>query len=381
MKALKQTSRLVTLALAALVSVAGPALGAGPDRDCADGRAAVGYIGIDGLSCNCTVTSTRNVTNGEDTGARRVWKFRGEPTILHIANDSPAEGNLEAGDIIVSINGAPITTRKAGNLYGDPPPLEPMGFVVRRSSELVEVTVIPEAVCPDDPRIDYGPVAPVAPTPPPPPRVVRLGELPRLEAPAPPAAPDVNVLPRGWLGMGISCEDCVVKLGGDYPGWQFTSPPVVYSVDAGSPAERAGLRAGDVLTHIDDIPLVERDGAERFTEIRPGQELTWQIERDGKVRVVHMTAGQSPVPRAAESPVGAESPVAPPAPLTPGTTPTSPTPPQPPEPHKLRFTGSLGDTSVDVWGIASVVVTMDEERGEVIIKTGTATIRLKAKKR
>jgi S1-C subfamily serine protease len=360
---------------------------AADDIECADGHVAIGYIGITGLECNCTVS-------GDNKTTRREWLFRSEPRILRTHPQSPAGRLLLSGDVIVSINNHLITTKEAGILYGSPPPLEQLDIVVRRDGATVTVPLFPEAVCPDDPRINGVPEAPRAPSV----RAVDRAKsaynkalsIREPEAPMPPIpdAQDLSMLPRGWLGMGISCSDCVIQMDeNNYPGWQFSSPPEVYSVDANSPADRAGIERGDVLTHIDGIPLVHRDGAERFSEIAPGQETTWTIERGGKPRVVRMTAE---APRVARAPRASRTPPSPatPAPVagrieTLASRPRTQAAPEPapvaaPEPHQLRFTGSLGNTAVDVWGISSVVVSMDEERGEIIIRTGDATIRLRA---
>ena len=38
----------------------------------------------------------------------------------------------------------------------------------------------------------------------------------------------------------------------------------------------------DVLTHIDGIRLVRRAGGRKFSDIEPGQTITWTIEREGR---------------------------------------------------------------------------------------------------
>jgi membrane-associated protease RseP (regulator of RpoE activity) len=355
------------------------------DVECAEGAEAVGYIGITGIQCNCSVSAT-------DEGRSR-WIFRSEPQILHVEPDSPAgRAALQAGDVIVAINNQPITTAAAGALYGSPPPLEELDFLVRRGGQLIHVFLTAEAVCPDDPRLEHFPETPRAPMPTtvfraqPEPTRPRTLSLQEGAPPAPPRA-DFDDLPRGWLGMGISCGDCSFKTNGEGAGWRFSEPPEVYSVDAGGPADRAGLRPGDVLTHLDGIPLVDHAGAERFSGILPGQNVTLTFEREGRERVVSMRALAAPSPKTPAGPVLEE----PPAPARKssaeralGT--ASPSSPQGaldaaiPAPaaaiQQLRFAGALGKTSVRVWGVASVVVTMQD--GEIVIKTGDATIRLKS---
>jgi hypothetical protein len=100
---------------------------------------------------------------------------------------------------------------------------------------------------------------------------------------------------EGWLGMGISCGPCSYQRSGNNGRrWTFAEPPSVFSVDAGGPAGRAGLRAGDTLIAIDGAALTTPDGGRAFGSIRPGQELTLTYRRDGREAQAHLTAGARP---------------------------------------------------------------------------------------
>ena len=109
---------------------------------------------------------------------------------------------------------------------------------------------------------------------------------------------------EGWLGMGISCSRCtlqsyssssaaggLVVSAGRYPRWTFQEPPVVFSVDANGPADRAGLRSGDTLVSIDGYQLTSREGGVRFARIQPGQAVTLRYRRDGQESEARVTAG------------------------------------------------------------------------------------------
>lgn len=149
-------------------------------------------------------------------------------------------------------------------------------------------------------------VAAAAGTPPRAPRAPRTAPPAEpaapAEAPEPPEAafeipePPGQVTPRGWFGFGFECGDCDVRTGpGDSAAvWRFGSHPTVYSVDHGSPAARAGLRRGDVITRIDGLSILSPAGGRRFGTIRPGQSVKWTVMRDGAMRDVIARAAERP---------------------------------------------------------------------------------------
>jgi len=58
---------------------------------------------------------------------------------------------------------------------------------------------------------------------------------------------------------------------------------LVQDVEAGSPAERAGLRPGDILRAINGVPLKDLDTVGRLIyEARVGDRLAYRAERDGQ---------------------------------------------------------------------------------------------------
>lgn len=66
--------------------------------------------------------------------------------------------------------------------------------------------------------------------------------------------------------------------------------PIIGSILAGSPAERAGLREGDRLIAIDGRPLADTtDLRRRVKAMRPGATLRLEFERDGARRTVSIT--------------------------------------------------------------------------------------------
>lgn len=72
----------------------------------------------------------------------------------------------------------------------------------------------------------------------------------------------------GYLGIAVSPGD--------------DAPVVVLDVAPGSPAESAGVRAGDVLLDLDGVPVAgDADLQERVFSTAPGTQITLLVEREG----------------------------------------------------------------------------------------------------
>jgi serine protease Do len=87
---------------------------------------------------------------------------------------------------------------------------------------------------------------------------------------------------RGNIGVhvrgGIVTDSDAKALGLPDPGGA-----IVAAVEHDSPAERAGLRAGDVISHVDGTPLADaEDFVRRVSAATPGARLDVTIQRDGR---------------------------------------------------------------------------------------------------
>jgi hypothetical protein len=305
---------------------------------CSEGWSTLGALGITEFSCDCTF----------DRDGNPAWRFRGEPEIRAVSSNGPASGRLRAGDVIVSLDGMLITTRAAGARLANLRPGVPLTLTVRRGDREVEVRIVPDEPC--DP-----PVPPVAPMPttargvstPRPPRATtaRGVSIPRPPSaatapeartptpamPVPPAPP----APTAWFGFGISCHNCeinvsnraaieqaedelrgllyrsdsdspqvqarvrvararVMNLRREGTTWRFNDYPTLFSVDRGSPADEAGLRRGDELLKIDGESLILPEGARRFSQVEPGQTVSFTYRRGGSERMVRVRAIERP---------------------------------------------------------------------------------------
>jgi hypothetical protein len=106
-------------------------------------------------------------------------------------------------------------------------------------------------------------------------------------------------LPPAWIGIAFSCSDCAYRPSRPQADaisgrWTFGSPPEIYSVEPGSPAHTAGLRRGDVLTHVDDHRITSDAGGRRWAQIRPGEKVRLRYRRGSTVRVATVQAAAPP---------------------------------------------------------------------------------------
>lgn len=97
---------------------------------------------------------------------------------------------------------------------------------------------------------------------------------------------------RGWLGVIIQNIDQRLAKAMDLPTREGA---LVSSVQENSPADRAGLKTGDVIAAIDgekvrDVTHLRNEVASRD----PGTEVTLRIYRDGEKQEINVTLGQLP---------------------------------------------------------------------------------------
>ena len=131
-------------------------------------------------------------------------------------------------------------------------------------------------------------------------------------------------------------------------------------VAAESPAGRAGLRAGDRLTHIDGLSLLSREGARRFGRVKPGEKVRLTVKRGSTTLTRELTLVARPEVRAA---IAATTAIAPRAATPPSMR------------RELRYSGQLDNVSVEVWSAGGPTV---EKIGDtMVITTGSSVVRIK----
>ena len=98
---------------------------------------------------------------------------------------------------------------------------------------------------------------------------------------------DHGYVVRGWLGIEV--QD--FSASGAGPGAAVT----VVNVLPDTPAAAADLRAGDVLTRVDDTPVSDPQSAlNAIARTRPGDQVALGILRGGEPREVRVTVAQRP---------------------------------------------------------------------------------------
>ncbi len=98
---------------------------------------------------------------------------------------------------------------------------------------------------------------------------------------------DRGYVVRGWLGIEVQA---FAQTDADRP-----AAVTVVKVLPKTPAERAGLQAGDVLTRVDDTPVADPQSAlNAIARVKPGNQVSLGIVRNGEPREVVITVAQRP---------------------------------------------------------------------------------------
>jgi serine protease Do len=117
---------------------------------------------------------------------------------------------------------------------------------------------------------------------------------------------DKGHVTRGWLGVQIQPVTTGIA---DSLGLNKAQGALVDSAQDGSPAARAGLQSGDVITAVNGAPVKDaRDLARTIGTLQPNASVKLDIVRQGEARVVTVTLAQMPDQQQADAGPATQSP-------------------------------------------------------------------------
>jgi len=113
---------------------------------------------------------------------------------------------------------------------------------------------------------------------------------------------------RGWLGVQIQPVTSEVA---DALGLKQTGGALVAEPQAGSPAEKAGIKAGDVIVAIDGTAVHDsRDLAQKIGAMSPATSVKLDVMRDGKQQTMTVALGDMGTQQAQAAPDRQDQPTA-----------------------------------------------------------------------
>jgi serine protease Do len=103
---------------------------------------------------------------------------------------------------------------------------------------------------------------------------------------------DQGHVTRGWLGVQIQPVTSEVA---DALGLKQAAGALVTEPQAGSPAAKAGVKAGDVIEAIDGTSIKDsRELAQKIGTMSPGSSVRLNVIRDGSQQTINVTLAQMP---------------------------------------------------------------------------------------
>jgi C-terminal processing protease CtpA/Prc len=224
-------ARDVVMAVVLVMSISTRLAGQGVcSRDRAYGDVGIGLFQCVGADC---LIAGRNSSEAAHLFLvePRLWKLR-----------PPAKAQLAEGDVLVAVDGTPVTTRRAGLRLAQLRPGDHVRLRIRRGSQTVEIALLAEASC------------------------VR----PSVQLTSSPGDPDVIAqrnLARSQVTAGGTPQPVSGALGFVVQEDSRASSgvlPVVISVRPGSAAAMAGLTVGDTIVAVYGQPMSTLLGRQLF---------------------------------------------------------------------------------------------------------------------
>jgi serine protease Do len=110
---------------------------------------------------------------------------------------------------------------------------------------------------------------------------------------------DRGAVTRGWIGVQIQPVTAEIA---DSLGMKNARGALVAEPQSGSPAQKAGIKAGDVIVSVNGDPVNDARGlARRIASMAPGASVKLAVIRNGHEDTVNLTLGELPKERQARA--------------------------------------------------------------------------------
>lgn len=202
--------------------------------------------------------------------------------VVQVDQDAPAgKAGIKERDVIVAFNGTPVESQEQfKRLMRETPPGRTVSLDIMRDGQAQNIKVqladrkkLESSVWPREPQ-DFAFVVPPAPP------VPALPDYPRIWA-------DQSVT-RIRSTSGVTLESLTPQLG-DYFGVKNGEGMLVRSVQKGSAAETAGLRAGDVIVKVGDQKIADNSDWREALRNGKGGKVSVVVIRDKKEVTLSMS--------------------------------------------------------------------------------------------
>jgi C-terminal processing protease CtpA/Prc len=226
-------------------------------------------------ACNKGPGSAFGVTGYTCTQCQVEWKtaddqtytFSSAPTVISTTESS----ELKRGDVIEAVDGRPITTRQGAEIFVKPSNGE-HSVTVRRNGSRTDIKTRAMS-CGSDQQTTARDISWQRAT------SIIAGQQILQVKPTPSES-------QSRFGFAVACiPSCTKVRSSSDPGvayWKYDDYPLIAAVRKDGPAERAGLRNGDVVTKVDGISVLEEKGALKLFQSEGATTLNITVSREGK---------------------------------------------------------------------------------------------------
>ena len=207
--------------------------------------------------------------------------------VITVDHDAPAsKSGMKIHDVILQLDGQSFdTVDQVRHRLDDMPAGRTVTFLISRDGSQMNVTA---QLCD---KAALGPQAWLQHYSVPQPAPAARGGESFLGNPAPAGAAFLDsMIPKG-LYVGADVNPVRTQLA-DYFGVRSGTGLLVESVDSQSPAARAGLKAGDVVTKVDSQPMTSRSDWAKALRRHRGKLVQVTVMRNKQEQVLTMSAGK-----------------------------------------------------------------------------------------